>query len=57
MIDLATVTTTAPLTVTLDSGEEPLPAQRLSSYTPVVSDRVAVVAFGSGLLILGRAVA
>ena len=57
MAEFGTIDTTSPLTVILDSGDESLPAKRLASYTPVASDRVAVVAFGSGLLIFGRAVA
>lgn len=49
------ITTVTPLTVTLDSGDAALPAQKLVSYaTPVVGDRVAWLRLPSGLLILGK---
>jgi len=56
LIVLATVVTTAPLTVRLDSGDAELPAQRLASYAPVVDDRV-LVRIGSLLIVLGKVVA
>ena len=57
MSGLATVKTASPLTVTLDSGDTELPAQRLTTYTtPVVDDRVAWLRTESGLIILGKVV-
>jgi hypothetical protein len=48
-----TVTQASPLLVKLDSSATAVPALRLSSYTPVVADRVAVVRLSSRLLVLG----
>jgi hypothetical protein len=50
------VTTTSPLTVTIDSSSTAVPALRLAAYTPVVADRVAVIRQGSQLLILGKVI-
>jgi len=52
----ATVETVSPLTVTLDSSDTAVPAQRLSSYAPVLGDRVAAVRLGGQLLVLGKVV-
>lgn len=52
----ATVTATSPLQVRLDGAATATNALRLDSYTPAVDDRVAVVQFGSRLLVLGKAV-
>jgi hypothetical protein len=48
-----TVTQASPLLVRLDSSATAVPALRVSSYTPVVADRVAVVRLSSRLLVLG----
>ena len=56
MSERAKVTTATPLLVTLDSGDEELPASRLAFYTPVLNDRVAVERLGSGLLVIGKVV-
>lgn len=50
----ATVTQASPLLVRLDSSATATPALRLTSYTAVLADRVAVVRFGSQLLVLGK---
>ncbi len=55
MIVMAVVKTAAPLTVTLDSGDAELPAQRLATYAPVAADRVAVDT-GPPLVVLGKVV-
>ena len=49
-----TVTQASPLLVQLDSSATAVPALRLSSYSPVVADRVAVVRLGARLLTLGK---
>jgi hypothetical protein len=49
----ATVTATSPVTVTVDGSTTAVPAWHVGSYTPAVDDRVAVVAYRGGLLILG----
>ena len=49
-----TVVTSSPLQVRLDGSATAVPARRLASYTPIPSERVAVVSFGSEVLILGR---
>jgi hypothetical protein len=54
----ATVTATSPVTVQLDGASTAVPAPwHVGSYTPAVSDRVAVIAYRGGLLILGKEVA
>jgi len=50
----ATVTQASPLFVRLDLSATAVPALRLTSYTATLSDRVAVVRFGSQLLVLGK---
>lgn len=46
----ATVTSASPLKIaTLSSPTHPMPARRLSSYTPVVGDLVRVEVYRSGL--------
>jgi hypothetical protein len=47
------VTTASPLMVVLDSGDEPIPAQCLASYTPTQDDRVVVDRLGSQVVVLG----
>ena len=54
LIEPGTVTSASPLLVKLDSSATAVPALRLSSYTPVVADRVAVVRMGTRLLTLGK---
>lgn len=54
MVEPATVTQASPLLVRLNSSATATPALRLASYTPVVSDWVAVVRLGSQLLVLGK---
>jgi len=56
MSERAVVTTASPLTVTLDSGDEAVPALRLASYTPVNGDRVAVVQLPDQILVLGQVI-
>jgi hypothetical protein len=48
-----TVTQASPLLVKLDSSATAVPALRLSSYSPVVADRVVVVRLSSRLVVLG----
>ena len=51
----AFVTTVSPLTVTLAGSTQAQPALRVLAYTPVVTDRVAVIDFDeSKLLVLGK---
>lgn len=50
----ATVTQASPLLVQLDGSTQPTPAVRLASYTPTLGARVAVIAYGSRLLVLGE---
>ena len=50
----ATVTQASPLLVQLDSSLSPVPALYLTSYTPTLADRVAVVPLGTRLLVLGK---
>ena len=53
-VERATVTATSPLTVQLRSSLTPVPAHKLTPYTPAVNDEVAVAVFPDGdLLILG----
>jgi len=49
-----TVTSASPLRVQLDSSDTDDPALTLSSYTPTLTDRVAVIVQGGQLLVLGR---
>ena len=49
----ATVTSASPLRVQLDSADTDDPGLHLTSYTPVLADRVSVVVQGSQLLVLG----
>ena len=53
MAEFAIVTTAAPLTVTLDSGDVAIPALALGSYAPVDGHRVAVDRLGSQCVVLG----
>ena len=52
----ASIASTSPLTVRLDSSDTAVPALRLASYTPVLADRVAVDRQGSRLLVLGKVI-
>jgi len=54
MSEPASVTQASPLLVLLDSSDTAVPALRLASYTPALSDRVAVIRQGSSLLVLGK---
>lgn len=56
MTEPGTVTQASPLLVQLDSSATAVPALRLSSYSPVVADRVAVVQMGSRLVVLGKVI-
>jgi hypothetical protein len=50
----ATVSQASPLQVTLDGATTASNAVKLASYTPTLTDRVAVVRLGSQLLVLGK---
>lgn len=50
---LGTVTQVSPLLVLLDGATTASSANKLTSYTPTVNDRVVVDRFGSQLLVLG----
>jgi hypothetical protein len=53
----ATVTQASPLLVQLDGAGTATRAWHLAAYTPTLSDRVAVVSYRGGLLVLGKEVA
>lgn len=50
----ATVTQASPLLVKLDGAATAATALRLTSYTAVLNDRVAVIPFTSTVLVLGK---
>ena len=54
MTEPATVTSASPLEIKFEAATQATPALRLSSYSPVVADRVAVVRLGARLLTLGK---
>jgi hypothetical protein len=51
---MGTVLNTDPLLVLTDASDTPVPALSLGSYSPVMSDRVAVERHGRRLLVLGK---
>lgn len=50
---LATITATGPLTVTLDGATKAVPASYLPGYTPAVGDRVLVEVFSAQVVVFG----
>ena len=56
MLTQATVTQASPLLVRLDGSTSAVPSLRVSAYTPVLADRVAVDRIGSQILVLGKVI-
>jgi Flp pilus assembly protein TadG len=50
----ATVTQASPLLIRLDSSASSVPALHLTSYTPVLNDRVGCLRMGRMALVLGK---
>lgn len=51
---LATVKTANPFTIVLDGASKAVPAHYLSSYTPLVGDRVGVEVFARQFMVVGK---